>query len=112
MDDVVVGEEHRMPGVKSLGAPLSCLTKARYGISWGVMGAAEDCFHRAREYQLGRKMFGKPIAGYQIPQERMANMLIEINLGLLASWRVGKGVFFGGFLIKFSKMLKENFVNF
>lgn len=90
MDDVVVGEEHRMPLVKSLGAPLSCLTKARYGISWGVLGAAEDCFFKARDYQLGRKMFGKPIAGYQIPQERMANMLIEINLGLMASWRVGK----------------------
>lgn len=90
MDEVIVGEEHRMPGVKSLRGPLSCLTKARYGISWGVMGAAEDCFYRAREYQLGRHMFGKPIAQYQIPQDRMANMLIDINLGLLASWRVGK----------------------
>lgn len=90
LDDVVVGEEHRMPGAKSLGAPLSCLTKARYGISWGVLGAAEDCMHKARDYQLNRKMFGKPIAGFQIPQDRLANMLIDINLGLLASYRVGK----------------------
>merc|ERR1711931_327061 len=90
MDEVVVGEEHRMPLVKSLRAPLSCLTKARYGISWGVMGAAEDCFHRARQYQLDRHMFGKPIAAYQIPQERMAQMLIDINLGLLASYQVGR----------------------
>jgi len=90
MDEVVVGEEHRMPLVKSLRAPLSCLTKARYGISWGVMGAAEDCFYRARDYQLGRQMFGKPIAAYQIPQERMAQMLIDINLGLLASYQVGR----------------------
>jgi len=90
MDEVVVGEEHRMPLVKSLRAPLSCLTKARYGISWGVMGAAEDCFHRARDYQLERKMFGKPIAGYQIPQERLAQMLIDINLGLMGSLRVGQ----------------------
>lgn len=90
MDEVVVGEEHRMPLVKSLRAPLSCLTKARYGISWGVMGAAEDCFYRARDYQLDRQMFGKPIAAYQIPQERMAQMLIDINLGLLASYQVGR----------------------
>jgi len=90
MDEVEVGEEHRMPLVKSLRAPLSCLTKARYGISWGVMGAAEDCLYRARDYQLERKMFGKPIAAYQIPQERMAQMLIDINLGLLASYRVGR----------------------
>lgn len=90
MDDVVVGEEHRMPHVKSLRAPLSCLTKARYGISWGVMGAAEDCFYRARDYQLDRKMFGKPIAAYQIPQERLAQMLTDINLGLLASYQVGR----------------------
>jgi len=89
MDNVIVSEDQRMPLVKSLGAPLSCLTKARYGISWGVMGAAEDCFYRARDYQLNREMFGKPIAGFQIPQDRMANMLIDINLGLLASWRVG-----------------------
>jgi len=90
MDEVEVGEEHRMPLVKSLRAPLSCLTKARYGISWGVMGAAEDCFYRARDYQMERKMFGKPIAAKQIPQERLAQMLIDINLGLMASLRVGQ----------------------
>jgi len=90
MDEVEVGEEHRMPLVKSLRAPLSCLTKARYGISWGVMGAAEDCFHRARDYQMERKMFGQPIAAKQIPQERLAQMLIDINLGLLASLRIGQ----------------------
>jgi len=90
MDEVRVGEEHRMPLAKSLGAPLSCLTKARYGISWGVMGAAEDCFFRARDYQMNRNMFGKPIAGYQIPQDRMANMLIDINFALMASYRVGR----------------------
>merc|ERR1711879_627495 len=89
MDEVRVGEEQRMPLAKSLGAPLSCLTKTRYGISWGVMGAAEDCFNRARDYQLNRHMFGKPIAGFQIPQDRLANMLIDINLALMASYRVG-----------------------
>lgn len=84
MDDVEVPEENILPNVKGLTGPFSCLNNARFGISWGVMGAAEDCFYRAREYMMERKMFDAPIAAYQIPQLKMANMVQEISLGMLA----------------------------
>lgn len=90
MDDVFVPEENRLPGVKSLAGPFQCLNRARYGIAWGAMGAAEDCWHRARDYTLNRKMFGKPLAQTQLIQKKLADMMTEITLGLHAVLRVGR----------------------
>src|SRR5918912_1033641 len=90
MDEVFVPEENRLPGVKSLAGPFSCLNRARYGIAWGALGAAEDCMHRARDYTLQRKMFGRPLANTQLIQLKLANMLTEITLGLHAVLRVGR----------------------
>jgi glutaryl-CoA dehydrogenase len=82
LEDVFVPEENLLPNVQGLSGPFGCLNKARYGIAWGVMGAAEDCFARARQYQLDRQQFGRPLAANQIPQLKMANMATEIALGL------------------------------
>ena len=90
MDGVEVGEDALLPGVSGLKGPFGCLNRARYGISWGVMGAAEDCWHRARQYGLDRKQFGKPLAGMQLYQKKLADMQTEITLGLFASLRVGR----------------------
>ncbi|HYZ34407.1 MAG TPA: acyl-CoA dehydrogenase [Crenalkalicoccus sp.] len=90
MDEVFVPEENRLPGVKSLAGPFSCLNRARYGIAWGAMGAAEDCFHRARDYTLNRRMFGRPLANTQLIQKKLADMETEIALGLQAVLRVGR----------------------
>ncbi|MCY1128118.1 acyl-CoA dehydrogenase [Frigidibacter sp. RF13] len=90
MDNVEVGEDALLPNVEGLKGPFGCLNRARYGISWGVMGAAEACFHAARQYGLDRKQFQKPLAQTQIFQLKLANMLTEINLGLQASLRVGR----------------------
>jgi glutaryl-CoA dehydrogenase len=90
MDNVEVGEEALLPDVEGLKGPFGCLNRARYGISWGVMGAAEACFHAARRYGLDRKQFNRPLAQTQIFQLKLANMLTEINLGLQASLRVGR----------------------
>lgn len=90
MDEVFVPEENRLPGVKSFAGPFSCLNRARYGISWGVLGAAEDCWHRARDYTLNRIMFGRPLAQTQLIQKKLADMQTEITLGLQAALRVGR----------------------
>jgi glutaryl-CoA dehydrogenase len=90
LDGVEVGEDALMPHVSGLKGPFGCLNRARYGISWGVLGAAEDCWHRARQYGLDRKQFGKPLAGTQLFQKKLADMQTEISLGLLASLRVGR----------------------
>ncbi len=90
MEDVFVPEENRLPGVKSLAGPFSCLNRARYGIAWGAMGAAEFCMHAAREYTLNRTMFGRPLANTQLVQLKLANMETEIALGLQAVLRVGR----------------------
>ncbi|GEO86926.1 glutaryl-CoA dehydrogenase [Ciceribacter naphthalenivorans] len=90
LDGVEVGEDALLPGVSGLKGPFGCLNRARYGISWGVMGAAEDCWHRARQYGLDRKQFGKPLAGTQLYQKKLADMQTEITLGLFASLRVGR----------------------
>merc|ERR1719311_1280860 len=89
LDDCRVPKENKL-NVKGLKGPFSCLNQARFGIAWGTMGAAEDCFHRARDYTLNRSQFGKPLAGMQIPQLKMANMLTEISLGLHAVHRVSQ----------------------
>ena len=90
MDGVEVGEDSLLPNVSGLKGPFGCLNRARYGISWGVLGAAEDCWHRARQYGLDRKQFGKPLAGTQLFQKKLADMQTEIALGLLGSLRVGR----------------------
>ena len=90
MDGVVVPEENLLPNVSGLGGPFGCLNRARYGISWGVMGAAEECWHRARQYTLDRKQFGRPLAQTQLIQKKLADMQTEITLGLQGSLRVGR----------------------
>ena len=90
MEGVEVGEDALLPKAKGLGGPFGCLNRARYGISWGAMGAAEDCWHRARQYGLDRKQFGKPLAGTQLFQKKLADMQTEIALGLQGSLRVGR----------------------
>jgi glutaryl-CoA dehydrogenase len=90
MKDVEVGEEALLPFVEGLKGPFGCLNRARYGISWGVLGAAEFCLHAARQYGLDRKQFGKPLAQTQLYQLKLANMMTEISLGLQASLRVGR----------------------
>jgi glutaryl-CoA dehydrogenase len=90
MDNVIVPKENMLPYVKGLKGPFSCLNNARYGISWGVLGAAEDCYLRAREYVLDRKQFNRPLAANQIVQFKLAEMLTEITLGTQASLRIGR----------------------
>ncbi|MCV2863500.1 acyl-CoA dehydrogenase [Defluviimonas sp. WL0075] len=90
MNNVEVGEDALLPNVEGLKGPFGCLNRARYGISWGVMGAAEACFHAARQYGLDRKQFNKPLAQTQLFQLKLANMLTEISLGLQGSLRVGR----------------------
>ena len=90
LDGVEVGEEALLPHVQGLKGPFGCLNRARYGISWGAMGAAEFCWHAARQYGLDRKQFGKPLAGMQLFQKKLADMQTEIALGLQAALRVGR----------------------
>ncbi len=90
MEGVEVGEDALLPNISGLSGPFGCLNRARYGISWGAMGAAEDCWFRARQYGLDRKQFGKPLAGMQLFQKKLADMQTEIALGLQGSLRVGR----------------------
>ncbi len=90
LDAVEVGEEALLPGVAGLKGPFGCLNRARYGIAWGAMGAAEDCLARARQYGLDRKQFGRPLAQTQLFQKKLADMQTEIALGLQAALRVGR----------------------
>ena len=90
MDNVQVGEDALLPGVQGLKGPFGCLNRARYGISWGVMGAAEACWHAARSYGLDRKQFGKPLAQTQLFQKKLADMQTDITLGLQGSLQVGR----------------------
>ncbi|MGE0357854.1 MAG: acyl-CoA dehydrogenase [Burkholderiales bacterium] len=90
MSDVFVPEANLLPNVKGLKGPFGCLNKARYGIAWGALGAAEFCWHAARQYTLDRKAFGRPIAQNQLIQLKLADMMTEITLGLQATLRVGR----------------------
>jgi glutaryl-CoA dehydrogenase len=90
MDGVEVGEDALLPNVSGLKGPFGCLNRARYGISWGALGAAEDCWHRARQYTLDRRQFDRPLAATQLVQKKLADMMTEITLGLHASLRVGR----------------------
>jgi glutaryl-CoA dehydrogenase len=108
MDGVEVGEEALLPNVSGLKGPFGCLNRARYGISWGAMGAAEDCWHRARQYGLDRKQFGKPLAGTQLFQKKLADMQTEIALGLQGSLRVGRLMDAGKFAPEMISIVKRN----
>ena len=90
MKDVTVGEDALLPGVEGLKGPFGCLNRARYGIAWGVLGAAEFCFHAARQYGLDRKQFNKPLAQTQLFQKKLADMQTDISFGLQAALRVGR----------------------
>ena len=90
MDDVFVPDANLLPNVSGLKGPFGCLNKARYGIAWGALGAAEDCWHRARQYTLDRQQFGRPLAQTQLIQKKLADMQTEITLGLQACLRVGR----------------------
>ena len=90
MDNVFVPTENMLPNAKGLGGPFGCLNKARYGISWGAMGAAEFCWHAARQYTLDRKQFGRPLAANQLIQLKLANMQTEITLGLQGALQLGR----------------------
>jgi len=108
MDDVVVPKENMLPGVSGLKGPFSCLNNARYGISWGVMGAAEACLDIARGYTLDRKQFGRPLAANQLMQKKMADALTEINLGLHGSLQLGRLKDEGKIAAEMISILKRN----
>ena len=108
MEDVEVPEENLLPNVKGLKGPLGCLTKARYGISWGTLGAAEFCWHAARQYTLDRKQFGRPLAANQLIQLKLANMQTEITLGLQSVLRVGRLMDDGKCTPEMVSMVKRN----
>jgi glutaryl-CoA dehydrogenase len=90
MDDVFVPESQRLPDARGIAAPFACLNNARFGICWGAMGAAEFCWHAARQYALDRKQFGRPLAANQLVQKKLADMQTEIALGLLACLQVSR----------------------
>ncbi|MGN6364666.1 acyl-CoA dehydrogenase [Asticcacaulis taihuensis] len=108
MDGVEVGEDALLPNVSGLKGPFGCLNRARYGIAWGAMGAAEDCWHRARQYGLDRKQFGKPLAQMQLFQKKLADMQTEITLGLQAALRVGQLFDAGKMAPEMISLIKRN----
>ena len=108
LDNVEVPETHLLPNAKGLGGPFGCLNKARYGIAWGVMGAAEDCWHRARQYTLDRKQFGKPLAANQLVQKKLADMQTEIALGLQGCIALGRGLERGSVAPPAISLMKRN----
>jgi len=108
MEEVRVPEQNLLPGVGGLKGPFGCLNRARYGIAWGALGAAEFCWHRARQYTLDRKQFGKPLAATQLVQVKLANMQTEIALGLQAALRLGRLIDQGKSAPEMISMLKRN----
>ena len=108
MNEVFVPEENMFPNVKGLGGPFGCLNKARYGIAWGALGAAEFCWHAARQYTLDRPQFGRPLAANQIIQLKLANMMTEITLGLQAALRVGRLIDEGKSTPEMISLIKRN----
>ncbi len=108
MDNVEVGEDALLPEVQGLKGPFGCLNRARYGISWGALGAAEFCMHAARQYGLDRQQFGKPLAANQLYQKKLADMMTDIALGLQASLRVGRLMDEGRFAPDMISIVKRN----
>ena len=108
MDDVFVPAENMLPNVSGLKGPFGCLNKARYGIAWGALGAAEDCWHRARQYTLDRVQFGRPLAQNQLIQKKLADMQTEIGLGLQGCLRVGRLMDEGQAVPEMISLIKRN----
>lgn len=108
MDNVEVGEDALLPGVQGLKGPFGCLNRARYGIAWGVMGAAEACWHAARQYGLDRKQFGKPLAQTQLFQKKLADMQTEIALGTQATLQLGRLMEAGRAAPEMISLMKRN----
>ncbi|KQI73066.1 acyl-CoA dehydrogenase [Loktanella sp. 5RATIMAR09] len=108
MDNVAVGEDALLPGVQGLKGPFGCLNRARYGIAWGVMGAAEACWHAARQYGLDRKQFGKPLAQTQLFQKKLADMQTEITLGLQSALQLGRLMEAGKAAPEMISLMKRN----
>ena len=108
MDEVFVPEENRLPHVEGLKGPFSCLNKARYGIAWGSMGAAEFCFDAARKYTLERHQFGRPLAATQLIQKKLADMQTEIALGLNAALQAGRLMDGPGLPVPTISLIKRN----
>ena len=108
LDEAFVPDENLLPNVSGLGGPFGCLNKARYGIAWGVMGAAEFCWHAARQYTLDRKQFGRPLAQTQLVQKKLADMMTEIALGLQACLRVGRMMDDGSWSPEAISLIKRN----
>nr|WP_283937917.1 acyl-CoA dehydrogenase [Sphingomonas caseinilyticus] len=108
MDEVEVGEDALLPNVQGLKGPFGCLNRARYGIGWGSMGAAEACYATARQYTLDRKQFGRPLAANQLVQLKLANMVTEITLGLQAALRVGRRLEAGELIPEAISLIKRN----
>jgi len=108
LDGVFCPSENAFPEVRGLKGPFTCLNSARYGIAWGALGAAEDCFHRARQYVMDRRQFGKPLAANQLIQKKLADMLTEIALGLQGCLRLGRMKDEGTAAIDLTSILKRN----
>ena len=108
MDEVFVSQEQLLPNVKGLKGPFGCLNNARYGIAWGALGAAENCWHTARQYTLDRKQFGKPLAANQLVQMKLANMQTEISLALQGCFRAGQLLDEGGIAPDLISLIKRN----
>ncbi|PYE23223.1 acyl-CoA dehydrogenase [Paraburkholderia silvatlantica] len=108
LDEVFVPEENIMPGVKGLRGPFTCLNSARYGIAWGALGAAESCWHTARQYVLDRKQFGRPLAANQLIQKKLADMQTEIALGLQGCLRLGRMKDEGTAAVEITSIMKRN----
>ena len=108
MQDVEVSDEQRLPNVTGLKGPFSCLNRARYGIAWGAMGAAEACWHAGRDYTMERKQFGRPLAANQLIQKKLADMQTEIALGLQSALRVGRMIDDGQLVPEAISLIKRN----
>jgi len=108
MDEVFVPEENVLPGVTGLRGPFTCLDSARYGIAWGTMGAAESCWHTARQYVLDRKQFGRPLAANQLIQKKLADMQTDITLALQGCLRLGRMKDEGTAAVEITSLLKRN----
>ena len=108
LQNVFVPEENLMPNVEGLKGPFGCLNKARYGISWGAMGAAEFCWHAARTYTMDRKQFGRPLAQNQLIQKKLADMQTEISLGLQGALRIGRMMDEGQCPVENVSLMKRN----
>jgi glutaryl-CoA dehydrogenase len=108
MDDVEVGDDALLPNVSGLKGPFGCLNRARYGIAWGALGAAEFCWHAARDYTLQRKMFNRPLAATQLVQKKLADMQTEIAIGLQACLRAGRLLDAGRLAPETISLIKRN----